>query len=115
MYLQDGEHVYELFSIMIHNGSAMGGHYYAYIKNFMTNRWYNFNDSRVSEIDENDIHKVFGGKKSKTGWGSGSANAYLLKYRRVDPDNTMEIPASVVPPNVQAHEDEEREAVEKER
>lgn len=114
-YLQDGEHVYELFSIMIHNGSAMGGHYYAYIKNFMTNRWYNFNDSRVKEIDESDIHKVFGGKKSKTGWGSGSANAYLLKYRKVSPDNTMEVPNSLVPPSVQAHEDEEREAVERER
>ena len=27
-----GEYVYELFSIMIHSGSAVGGHYYAYIK-----------------------------------------------------------------------------------
>jgi len=24
--------MYELFSIMIHSGSAVGGHYYAYIK-----------------------------------------------------------------------------------
>ena len=24
--------MYELFSIMIHSGSAIGGHYYAYIK-----------------------------------------------------------------------------------
>lgn len=27
-----GPYVYELFSIMIHSGSAIGGHYYAYIK-----------------------------------------------------------------------------------
>ena len=27
-----GPYVYELFSIMIHAGSAAGGHYYAYIK-----------------------------------------------------------------------------------
>ena len=27
-------HMYELFSIMIHSGSALGGHYYAYIKSF---------------------------------------------------------------------------------
>jgi ubiquitin carboxyl-terminal hydrolase 47 len=27
-----GPYVYELFSIMIHFGSAAGGHYYAYIK-----------------------------------------------------------------------------------
>lgn len=30
---------YELFSIMIHSGSATGGHYYAYIKCFETNQW----------------------------------------------------------------------------
>ena len=30
-YLQ-GPYVYELFSIMIHSGNAIGGHYYAYIK-----------------------------------------------------------------------------------
>jgi ubiquitin C-terminal hydrolase len=27
-----GEWVYELYSVMVHSGSAMGGHYYAYIK-----------------------------------------------------------------------------------
>ena len=30
--LLQGRYVYELFSIMIHSGSAIGGHYYAYIK-----------------------------------------------------------------------------------
>lgn len=31
-YKRQGPNVYELFSIMIHSGSANGGHYYAYIK-----------------------------------------------------------------------------------
>lgn len=31
-YLAEGPYVYELFSIMVHSGSANGGHYYAYIK-----------------------------------------------------------------------------------
>jgi len=56
----EGEYVYELFSIMIHSGSATGGHYYAYIKNFEDNLWYNFNDSYVSKIKESDIQKMFG-------------------------------------------------------
>ena len=30
---------YELFSIMIHSGSASGGHYYAYIKDFTSQQW----------------------------------------------------------------------------
>ena len=33
----DGLH-YELFSIMIHSGSALGGHYFAYIKYGETGR-----------------------------------------------------------------------------
>lgn len=35
----DPNYDYELFSIMIHSGSATGGHYYAYIKSFETNQW----------------------------------------------------------------------------
>ena len=34
-----GRHEYELFSIMIHSGSASGGHYYAYIKDFPSGEW----------------------------------------------------------------------------
>ena len=34
-----GQYNYELFSIMIHSGSASGGHYYAYIKDFPTGEW----------------------------------------------------------------------------
>jgi ubiquitin C-terminal hydrolase len=29
---RNGRHIYELFSIMVHQGSASGGHYYCYIK-----------------------------------------------------------------------------------
>jgi ubiquitin carboxyl-terminal hydrolase 47 len=75
-YLAEGEHVYELFAILIHTGGALGGHYYAYIKNFATNRWYNFNDTTVKEISDCEIHNVFGGSGS-------SANAYLLMYRKI--------------------------------
>ena len=37
-FLKEGENVYELFSVMIHSGSAWGGHYFAYIKSFETNK-----------------------------------------------------------------------------
>jgi ubiquitin carboxyl-terminal hydrolase 47 len=36
--LRRGPYVYELFSIMIHSGSAIGGHYYAYIKSVYTHK-----------------------------------------------------------------------------
>ena len=51
-YLEQGEFVYELYSIMIHSGGAFGGHYYAYIKSFEDGKWYNFNDSSVTEITD---------------------------------------------------------------
>jgi len=60
-YLQDGEYVYEMFSILIHSGSALGGHYYAYIKDFEVYKWFNFNDSMVREIDESEIERTYGG------------------------------------------------------
>lgn len=31
-YQKEGEYVYELYSIMMHQGNAAGGHYFAYIK-----------------------------------------------------------------------------------
>lgn len=30
--LRNGPLVYELFSVLIHRGSAMGGHYYGYVR-----------------------------------------------------------------------------------
>jgi ubiquitin C-terminal hydrolase len=39
---------YELFGIINHQGTVMGGHYYAYIKN--NNQWLMFNDMNVSKV-----------------------------------------------------------------
>lgn len=47
---ESGPYVYELFSIMVHSGSAAGGHYYAYIKDFETGCWYCFNDQQVYRV-----------------------------------------------------------------
>ncbi|XP_065074039.1 ubiquitin carboxyl-terminal hydrolase 47 isoform X2 [Ochlerotatus camptorhynchus] len=82
-----GPYLYELFAIMIHSGSASGGHYYAYIKDFNSCKWYSFNDQTVSPITQDDIQKSFGGGSSKTyysGAYSSSTNAYMLMYRQID-------------------------------
>ena len=63
---------------MIHSGGAYGGHYYAYIKSFEDGKWYNFNDSTVREIeDEETIFKTFGDSKGSSG------TAYMLMYRKI--------------------------------
>lgn len=49
---------YNLKSIIMHEGSCMGGHYYTYTKNIKTNKWFNFNDEKVSEIEDiKDVNK----------------------------------------------------------
>ena len=40
---------YDLVAIITHHGSVGGGHYVAYCKNFVTGKWYEFNDSYVTE------------------------------------------------------------------
>lgn len=44
-----GEWIYELFSVLVHQGGVTGGHYYAYIKDVDSQKWWNFNDSSVTE------------------------------------------------------------------
>ena len=56
-YLKHGDYIYELFSILIHSGSAMGGHYYAYIRSFQDGKWYNFNDSSVSQFEKQNVNE----------------------------------------------------------
>ena len=48
--------IYELYSVLIHSGGAMCGHYYAFIRDFETGKWYKFNDSSGM----NDILTFFG-------------------------------------------------------
>lgn len=85
-YQLHGDAVYELYSIMIHSGSALGGHYYAYIKSFEDETWYEFNDTSVREIEDKQIENVFGDSSNSYSSYSG-ANAYLLMYRKVTPQN----------------------------
>lgn len=37
---------YELFSVIVHVGTAHSGHYYAFIKDFTDKQWYEFNDHK---------------------------------------------------------------------
>jgi len=69
---------YELYAVLVHSGGASGGHYYAYLKDLESCRWWNFNDSYVSQIDEATVRLAFGG-----GGKSYGASAYMLMYRRV--------------------------------
>lgn len=101
-----GPYVYELFAIMIHSGSASGGHYYAYIMDFNSGKWFSFNDQTVSPITHDDIQKSFGGGPSKTNYSgaySSSTNAYMLMYRQNDSSkNTSPISQEQFPEHIKS-------------
>lgn len=61
--------IYDLYGVVNHYGTMGGGHYTAYCQNFLNKKWYEFNDSRVSEISKNDIV---------------SGDSYVLFFRRRD-------------------------------
>ena len=58
---------YDLFAVANHYGSLIFGHYTAYCKNSLNNKWYEFNDSVIKEIKEDDIV---------------TPNAYVLFYKQ---------------------------------
>ena len=67
---------YDLFAIANHNGSLSGGHYYAYAKNHFDNKWYCFNDSSVSLINEDELV---------------TKSAYVMFYRRKDSNQILNL------------------------
>ncbi|KAM7496314.1 hypothetical protein LguiA_020728 [Lonicera macranthoides] len=64
--------LYELYALTNHFGGMGSGHYTAHIKLLDEHRWYNFDDSHISPINEEDVK---------------SASAYVLFYRRVKTDD----------------------------
>ncbi|XP_065900654.1 ubiquitin carboxyl-terminal hydrolase 4-like isoform X3 [Dysidea avara] len=47
--------VYNLFGVVNHYGGGTYGHYTAYAKNYLTGKWYHFDDSNVYEVDEDEV------------------------------------------------------------
>ena len=48
------KYIYELFGICNHSGECLGGHYTAYVKN-SNQKWYQYNDTNVTEISESQL------------------------------------------------------------
>jgi hypothetical protein len=61
--LPDNYYKYKLKGVVVHYGTADGGHYYSYIKERGSDKWYEFNDTNVREYDPADLPEdTFGGK-----------------------------------------------------
>lgn len=89
----------------------ISGHYYAYVQDLSTKKWYDFDDSRVSELERKKVKEAWGGNisvpvtYSTSYYGTtatsqstkfqSSANAYMLMYRRIKAgiDDNVSLPS----------------------
>ncbi|XP_071315826.1 trichohyalin-like isoform X2 [Trachinotus anak] len=67
---------YELYAVVDHYGDLRGGHYTATVKSQDDERWYNFNDTRVTLLD----YQTF--QVDHTESSTRSQSVYLLFYRK---------------------------------
>ena len=59
---------YKLIGCVYHHGTLDGGHYTSAALDQYKNKWFNFNDSRVTQINEQNVHKK---------------SAYILFYQKI--------------------------------
>ncbi|XP_047245336.1 ubl carboxyl-terminal hydrolase 18 [Girardinichthys multiradiatus] len=65
---------YTLYAVVVHSGSAVCGHYTAYVRHRVSKHWYYADDSHVSLSSWEEVQKTYEGRSSAT--------AYMLMYRR---------------------------------
>uniref|UniRef100_A0A674CCP5 Ubiquitin carboxyl-terminal hydrolase 47 n=1 Tax=Salmo trutta TaxID=8032 RepID=A0A674CCP5_SALTR len=103
---------FELFSVMVHSGSAAGGHYYACIKSFSDGQWYSFNDQHVSKVISLTITYVY----YMFFCFNSSTNAYMLIYRLKDPSrNAKYLDCDDFPEHIKHLVQREKESEEQEK
>lgn len=61
------DNLFDLYAVCNHYGNMQGGHYTAFCKNIADNKWYTFDDTKVTEMPEEEVV---------------TRAAYLLFYQR---------------------------------
>ncbi|KAA6384259.1 MAG: putative cysteine proteinase [Streblomastix strix] len=88
---EDQDNKYILHSVFVHSGSAKGGHYYVFVRQFLgTGKWFKLNDTIISEATEYEaVQESYGGwhqitdSKGIRKQELNSANAYMLVYLKI--------------------------------
>jgi ubiquitin carboxyl-terminal hydrolase 47 len=85
----DIDYTYDLFSVMIHSGGALGGHYFAFIKSFSSGKWYKFNDASVTEIENAEIELMYGQDAHKITSGTDDEVCFVLRAKSMLNDSLI--------------------------
>ena len=75
---------YRLHAVLVHEGQAASGHYWAYTYSPQYNAWLKFNDIMVTEASWEELEKESVG-------GYHNASAYCLMYVRANNDNLFKV------------------------
>lgn len=79
-FIQTKEIPYYLHAIMIHQGYADSGHYYAFIYDRKSKTWWRFNDHTVTkESEEVVFSESYGGGQPKTAYCLIYINEYVAQ------------------------------------
>ncbi|CAL8328599.1 unnamed protein product [Boreogadus saida] len=71
---------YSLFAVIVHSGTAMFGHYTAFVRATTGSSWFYADDNHVGPVSWETVRETYGGRSSRT--------AYMLLYRR-EPTQTQ--------------------------
>jgi ubiquitin carboxyl-terminal hydrolase 25/28 len=77
------QYAYNLHSILVHDGMAGSGHYYAYIYNSELDKWRKYSDITVTDVTEQEVFERSIG-------GYAVTSAYCLKYVAATLDERVE-------------------------
>jgi ubiquitin carboxyl-terminal hydrolase 25/28 len=61
------DYPYNLHAVFMHRGSATGGHYWIYIRDFQNDVWRDYNDEAVDKVE--DMSRIFAQKDRATSTG----------------------------------------------
>ena len=101
--------VFDLYGVLVHNGSTYGGHYYAFLRTSTDPQWFQFNDTHVTRTTvDKAVQDNYGGSTTYTTSYSYSGaaysaeksyNGYMLVYvRRADAERIFTpVPLESIP------------------
>ncbi|KAG1686533.1 hypothetical protein DVH05_006499 [Phytophthora capsici] len=117
----DPNYEYRLKGILVHSGVAQGGHYYSFIYDHVSEKWFKYDDEDVTPFDPANIEaECFGGVQRRSWHGSSNSmemevfsNALMLFYEKVIPVEPDAVPTKTetggeISTNAVAAPDEER-------
>ena len=100
--------LYELTGIVMHSGSAAGGHYWSHVKNEQTEKWYTFNDTMVYPVETFLFpENCFGGYETRAVSDphtnqvtqqtvEKADSAYMLFYKRTTRNKAVKEPITLM-------------------